>query len=57
MDSAVNLYFYAFYEHHVSKVVIDTGATSTVISRDFLHRVDVLPESTIHSARGGGKLT
>ena len=56
MDSAVSPYFYAFYGHHVCKVVIDTGATSTVTSRDFLHRVDVLPESTIHSARGVGKI-
>ena len=29
-------YFYAFYEHHPCHVVVDTGATSSLISKSFL---------------------
>ena len=55
VDSAISPFFYAFYGHHTCKIVLDTGATSSVISKAFLDRIGMEPESTNHSARGVSK--
>ena len=44
-------FFYAFYKHHTVKVVIDTGATSSLISSSFVKRVGLLQQPTAHAAR------
>jgi len=48
-------FFYAFYRHHSCHVVVDTGATSSIISRSFLKAVGITPRSTLHSARSADK--
>ena len=47
--------FYAFYNHHPCRIVLDTGATSSVISRSFLRTIGISPHVTLHSARGADK--
>ena len=44
-------YFYAFYEHHPCHVVVDTGATSSLISKSFLTVAGIKMKPTRHSAR------
>lgn len=48
-------FFYAFYHHHPCHVVVDTGATSSIVSRSFLQSVGITPRSTLHSARSADK--
>ena len=43
-------FFYAFYNHHPCWIVLDTGATSSVISRSFLRTIGISPHLTLHSA-------
>ncbi len=49
--SSVSPYFFAFIEHHTVKIVIDTGATSTLVSVSFAKKVGIKIEPTKHSAR------
>ena len=44
-------YFFAFYQHHTLKVLVDTGATSTVVSYSFVRRVGIKLLPTKHTAR------
>ena len=44
-------FFFAFYRHHTLKVLIDTGATSTVVSYSFVRRVGIKLLPTKHTAR------
>ena len=46
----VSPYFYAFYEHHPTHVVLDTGATSSLISKSFVKLAGIHMKSTKHSA-------
>ena len=55
VECDVSPFFYAFYEHHVCHVVLDSGATSTVVSRSFLQVAGITANSTAHSARGADK--
>ena len=48
-------FFFAFFKHHPCHVVIDTGATSSVVSQSFVHRVGIPIKSTLHSARSADK--
>ena len=48
-------YFYAFYFHTPCHIVIDTGATSSMISRVFLVRARIKVTATRHGARGADK--
>ena len=48
-------FFYAFYAHHPCHVVIDSGATSSIVSRAFLQAVGITPKTTLHSARSADK--
>lgn len=52
VESSVSPYFYAFYEHHPCKIIVDTGATSLVVSQSFLRRIGISPSNMIHTARG-----
>ena len=44
-------YFFAFYFHHTCKILVDTGATSTLVSLSFVKRVNIPIRPTKHSAR------
>ena len=55
VESSVSPYFYAFYEHHPCKIIVDTGATSSVVSQSFLRRIGISPSNTLHTARGADK--
>lgn len=44
-------YFYAFYKHQPCKIVIDTGATSSIVSQNFVHRAGITKRPTSHAAR------
>ena len=55
VESDTSPFFYAFYNHHPCRIVIDTGATSSVISRSFLQTIGISPNVTQHSARGADK--
>ena len=47
----VSPFFYAFYNHHVVKIVIDTGATSSLVSSTFVKRAKLILKPTIQAAR------
>ncbi len=47
----ISPFFYAFYRHYVVKVVIDSGAQSSMISASFVKRVNLKQEPTLHGAR------
>ena len=55
VECDVSPFFYAFYKHLPCHIVIDTGATSSIISRSFLHSAGITPQSTQHSARSADK--
>ena len=44
-------FFYAFLKHHTCRVVIDTGATSSLVSADFVARAGIKLNPTSHAAR------
>ncbi len=48
---AVSPFFYAFYEHHTAKILVDSGATSSLISRSFAIRVGLHIHPTGHGAK------
>ena len=48
-------FFYAFYLHHACHIVVDSGATSSMISRSFLIAAGIIPRPTLHGARGADK--
>ena len=48
---AVSPFFFAFYEHHTVKVLVDSGATSSLISRTFAVRVGLNIQPTQHGAK------
>ena len=50
VECDVSPFFYAFYQHHPCRIVVDTGgATSSIISRSFLHSAVITPLNTFHS--------
>lgn len=55
VECDISPFFYAFLNHHPVYIVVDTGATSSVVSRAFLLRVGITPRSTQHSAHGADK--
>ena len=50
-------FFHAFYQHHPAHIVIDSGATSSLISKSFLKRASIPIQPTRHSARSVDKST
>jgi len=44
-------YFFAFYKHKPCKIVIDTGATSSIVSQAFVQRAGITLRLTSHAAR------
>ena len=44
-------FFYAFYKHSNCKIVIDTGATSSLVSENFVKRAGIKQYPTSHAAR------
>ena len=44
-------FFYAFYKHFNCKIVIDTGATSSLVSENFVKRTGIKQYPTSHAAR------
>ena len=48
-------FLYAFYNSHVVHIVIDTGATSSLVSAAFLRRSGIVVKPTSHSARAVNK--
>ena len=55
VQCSISPYFYAFYQYTVCHIVVDTGATSSMISRAFLVRANIKCVHTHHSARGADK--
>ena len=55
VDCAVSPFFYAFYQHHPVHITIDSGATSSMISKSFVARTGIKVSPTGHSARGISK--
>ena len=51
----VSPYFYAFYQHVPCHIVVDTGATSSLVSRTFVKLAGLKTKPTRHSARAVGK--
>ena len=51
VNTSVSPFFYAFYQHHILKILIDTGATSSLISDSFARRVGLKVHSTLHAAK------
>ena len=55
VECDISPFFYAFLKHHPVHIIIDTGATSSVVSRKFLLSVGITPQQTSHSAHGADK--
>ena len=51
VKSSTSPYFFAFKEHHTVKIIVDTGATSTLVSLAFVKRVGLVIQPTNHYAR------
>ena len=51
----VSPFFFAFYNHHPCHIVIDTGATSSVVSQSFIKNTGIPLKSTSHSVRSADK--
>ena len=51
----VSPFLYAFYKHQPTHVVLDTGATSSLVSRSYITSVDETIQPTKHSARSVDK--
>ena len=51
----ISPYFYTFFNHTPCYIVIDTGATSSVVSRTFLKAAGIPVQPTHHSARSADK--
>ena len=56
VECEVSPFFYAFYQHHPCRIVVDTGeATSSIISCSFLHSAGITPRNTFYSAWSADK--
>ena len=51
VKSSTSPFFYAFYKHHIVKILIDSGATSSLISSSFAHKVGLNIKPTQHGAK------
>ena len=51
VQTAVSPFFYAFYQHHVVKILVDSGATSSLVSTSFAIRVGLKIEPTKQGAK------
>ena len=51
VQTAVSPFFYAFYQHHVVKILVDSGATSSLVSTSFAIRVGLKIEPTQQGAK------
>ena len=51
VKSTVSPHFFAFYLHHTIKILVDTGATSTLVSLSFVKRANITVRPTLHSVR------
>ena len=51
VQSNTSPFFYAFLKHHTCRIVIDTGATSSLVSSDFIARTGIKLQPTSHAAR------
>ena len=47
----VSPFFYAFYKHHTVKILVDTGATSSLVANSFARKVGLNVEATNHGAK------
>ncbi len=52
VECDISPYFYAFFNHHIVHIVVDSGATSSVVSKSFLLSIGISPDSSHHSAHG-----
>ena len=55
VECDISPFFFAFFNHHIVHIVIDTGATSSAVSRSFLLSAGISPKSTSHTAHGADK--
>ena len=55
VECEISPFFYAFLKHHPVHIIIDTGATSSVVSKKFLLSIGISPKQTSHSAHGADK--
>ena len=44
-------FFFAFYKHHTYKIVIDSGATSSLVSKSFIKAAGISELPTLHVVR------
>ena len=51
VQTAISPFFYAFYQHHIVKILVDTGATSSLINTSFARRVGLNIEPTTQGAK------
>ena len=49
--SSTSPFFFAFYEHHVVKILVDSGATSTLVSGAFSRKVGLILQPTQQGAK------
>ena len=52
VQCGVSLFFYAFYKHCPCHIIVDSGATSSLVSRSFLNQGGIKIQPTHQSARG-----
>ena len=55
VECSISPYFYAFYFSIPVHITLDTGATSSMISRVFLVRANIKVSATLHGAKGADK--
>ena len=51
VETAVSPFFFAFYEHYTVRILVDSGATSNLISATFALRVGLTVKPTPHGAK------
>ena len=51
VKTAISPFFFAFYEHHTVRILVDSGATSTLVSLSFATRVGLTIKPTQHGAK------
>ena len=47
----VSPFFFVYYEHHPCHIILDTGATSSLVSKSFIRLCNIKVHATPQSAR------
>ena len=51
VETAISPFFFAFYQHHIVKILVDTGATSSLVSSSFAVRAGLNIRPTKQGAK------